>query len=115
MADEPEFKGPGHWRSQAADARHPENVFAWLAEYKRLLTDGGEDEAAELVTKAAARAKADDTEGAAELVREAAGKLHHQNAHLSGGLLSVAEKLLEAPSGEAEPDEDPGLVPHLAD
>lgn len=115
MADEPNFKGPGHWRSQAADARHPENVFVMLAEYRRLLGDGGEPEAQQLVIRASRQAKAEDPEDAAKLVRQAAGALGHQNAHLSAGLLSVADALDKAPHQDEEPDEDPGLVPHLAD
>jgi hypothetical protein len=113
---EPAFKGPGHWRSQAEQARHPDNVFAHLAEYRRLLGDAGEAEAQQLVIRATRQAKAGDPEDAADLVRQAAGRLGHVNAHLSAGLLSVADKLRDAPrEDDAEPDEEPGLAPHLED
>lgn len=111
------FKGPGQWRSKAEEARHPDNVFAFLAEYRRLLGDAGETQAQELVIRAMRQAKAGDPEDAAGLIRQAAGKLGHVNAHLAAGLASVAGKLRDAPAEEKddEPDEDPGQVPHLED
>jgi hypothetical protein len=110
------FQGPGHWRRQAEQARGmgEDNPFAMLAEYARLLSDAGEEQAVSLVQRAARQAKAGDPHDAADLIEQAAGQLGHENAHLSAGLASVALLLSRTPDEDQQaPDEDPGAQPHL--
>ena|SRR5216110_2175349 len=96
------FKGPGHWRSQAADAR-PGTVFNDLADIARRLQDKGLGDAQQAVHRAEAALQAGDHEtGAAEL--RAAARLCQASAPAYAvGLRDIAERLSAGAPAQSGP------------
>lgn len=105
------FKGPGHWRSQAEQARSLDgNVFAELAEMHRRLTDKGMTEVAAEVARAVDKAKAGFVDDASDILRQAAQKLTEAPAH-ADGMRALAERTASSRPGTttyADEDELPG-------
>ena len=90
------FKGPGHWRSQAAGAQRPDTIFAELAEAARRLSDKGLGDAQQAVHRAEATLQGEDHEAAARELRSAARLCQADAAPYAAGLRNLAEQVDQA-------------------
>lgn len=90
------FKGPGHWRSQAAGAQRPDTIFAELAEAARRLSDKGLTDAQQAVHRAEAALQGENHETAARELRSAARLCQAQAPAYAAGLRNLADQVDEA-------------------
>jgi len=108
------FKGPGHWRSQAAAAQGLDgNDFAVLAEMHRRLLDKGMTEAAAKVARAQQQARAGMVDAASDTLRDVAGDLSRTATGHSQALRETAERIAASRPGTTAPaqeDELPGTM-----
>jgi hypothetical protein len=104
MTEQTQFKGPGHWRSQADAARRPDNIFAHLAEAARLLADMGKTEAQQHVHAGEAALQRGDTDTAAGELRAAARGCGPDARAEAQGLRALADQLPESKGSLARPE-----------
>lgn len=107
-AETGKFRGPGHWRSQAEDAR-PDSVFADLADIARRFQDLGLPDAQQAVHRAEAALQGENhADGAAEL--RAAARLSQAKAPAyAAGLRELADEVTAgapAKAGQAKSSAD---------
>jgi len=118
-----EFKGPGHWRSQADDARSEAGIFGQLADAARRLQDKGLGDAQQAVHRAEAALQAEDHETAGGELRAAARLCQQQAPAYAAGLRALAEQVEEAappsspapPPGRQDPDDTTEHHPAMED
>jgi hypothetical protein len=104
MTEQAEFKGLGHWRSQAEEARRPDNIFAHLAEAARLLADMGKSEAQQHVHAAEAALQGGDADTAGNELRHAARLCGPDARAEAQGLRALAEGLPESKGSPGRPE-----------
>jgi len=115
------FKGPGHWRSQADDARSEAGIFGQLADAARRLQDKGLGDAQQAVHRAEAALQGGDHETAGAELRAAARLCQAQAPAYAAGLRSLAEEIAAAAPPAAPPrpspdkDETAGHLPVMED
>lgn len=104
MTEQTQFRGPGHWRSQAEAARRPDNTFAHLAEMARLLADMGKTEAQQHVHAAEAALQGGDADTAGNELRAAARSCGPDARAEAQGLRALAAQLPESEGSPGRPE-----------